>query len=92
MTTVPVQIVPNGPRDYTVTFDGIDLSRHIEALSLSIDAGDGLLPRLSLRMSRAIRITAEAPAEVKIPDELTALLLKLGWTPPATEPANTEGK
>ena len=94
MANAPVQIAPNGSGGYTLLIDGIDLSHHVKGLSFSfsINADDGLTPQLSLCMTRAINVTAEADAEIVIPDELAAVLARLGWIPPAAETATTEGK
>lgn len=92
MARLPVQIGPGDSGGYAVAIGGTDLSRYIEAVSFSIDVNDGLTPQLSLRMTRAINVTAEADAKIAIPDELATLLIGLGWTPPAAETATTEGK
>jgi hypothetical protein len=99
MPRVPIHIAPNGPTGYTVAIDGVDLSHWVEGISLTIDARNRLLPQLALSMShltlrttRNASITAEADAEIIIPDELDAVLRKLGWTPPAANSATIEGK
>lgn len=85
---IPVRIESGGRRTGgKLVIDGTDFSNHVA--SLHLEMGAGMMPRLTVDFAGLVT-AAEVGAEVVIPDEVQALLLKLGWTAPAPEP--TEGE
>lgn len=66
-----------------VELDGVDISRALYGLSLTIRAGD--MPSAVLDV-----VVEEIPTELDevrayLPDATKELLVRLGWTPPAEE-------
>lgn len=64
----------------SVVVDGVDVSSKTAALELRVRPGH--LTELSLDL-RPRTVTVAGEVAVVLGDELQALLIKLGWTPPA---------
>lgn len=62
--------------------DGQDISRVLDAVDLKLRPG--CLPEVTLGVL-VHDLTTEVEAKVVIPQETRALLVRLGWTPPAEE-------
>lgn len=85
---IPVRIESGGRMTGgKLIIDGTDFSNWTE--SLHLEMGAGMAPRLSVNLAK-LRLDADVVAEVVIPDEIWAFLLKFGWTPPAPESAEGE--
>lgn len=74
---------PEDRGGFRVEVDGYDVSRALLGMTLEINAGD--MPTATLRV-----VAEEIPTELDemrayLPDATKALLVRLGWTPPAEE-------
>ncbi|WP_201296775.1 hypothetical protein [Nocardiopsis sp. FR26] len=87
MATQDVQItglVGPGYQDTRITIGDTEVSAQaLTGLTLRAEAGD--TPRLTLDVLALDVTKVGGQMEILIPDETRALLVELGWTPPASE-------
>lgn len=75
--------IPTNRLGHAVELDGVDISRSLIGMTLTIRAGD--VPSAVLDV-----IAEEVPSQLDevrayLPDATKELLVRLGWTPPAEE-------
>lgn len=84
MRDVQITGLTPGYKDLSLTLDGHTISpRGISGLT--IEAGTGEVPRLTLDVLALDITEVGGQMEVLIPEEARELLMTLGWTPPAGE-------
>jgi hypothetical protein len=80
-----LEIEGNGlPGQTAIRLDGHDLTPTVRGLRLTMDIRSGPAVELDLPMPD-VNMIAIDQVEVSLPDELVALLLHLGWSPPGEE-------
>lgn len=74
---------PTDRGGHVVELDGVDVSRALLGLTLTVRAGD--MPSVALDVIAEEIPTELAEVRVYLPDATKELLVRLGWTPPAEE-------